>query len=1206
TMIHPDWVHAADLDGDGDADAMVIENGEHALSWHRNNGAGVFGVQQVIATSMTALNIVTSDLDDDGDLDVVTAYSGDSTVVWFQNDGTGGFGASHVIATQPNGATWLAAADLSGDGHPDVIAGRAAQATLSWFENDGSGGFGAEMIISDTLPYVEGVWPADMDEDGDVDLLTSGETDWFENDGSGQFIAQHTMATQPSNSMFPADMDNDGDLDVVMGSDLRLVWLENGWTGLFGVHEIDEDLNYVSSVFSYDLDLDGDMDVVSTDSGDSLLYYLNDGSGGFGARQTIDPASNGPVSVFVADLNGDGYGDVLSAAEIGQEVCWYRGDGIGGFDPERDVDAQTLEVRRIAVVDLNGDGLDDLLAPSEVDYKVSWFAGNGLGGFAMPQDLRESVETPTANAADMDGDGDMDVVTGVLGGTPNIHWMENQGGGVFGTLNPVGYAFKTTHIILEDLDGDQDVDIVCSANDATYPINWFRNLGNGTFSNVLHLTTALDFIRDAAVDDIDNDGDPDIVIGSSYSDSITWFANNGAGVFAPEQLVTEDVDGLGRLQLADMDQDADLDVVFGAGNTTDKFAWCANDGSGVFGPQQLIGTADGAFGVFAADLDGDGDRDLAATATTAGQVLWYENDGLGSFGPAILVGNLSRAYMCHGHDMDQDGDLDLLAASLLGFPDEHSVLIWYENFIDAPYQIQGNLFHDVNENGDPDAGEGPLPWTQVTCSPFVTSPYTTASGAYTVFADSGSYEVTAVTSSSYWELTTDSASYHVSLDQNTPVSTGHDFGFAPNIDTSLVVPVMTVGPQICGQAALLWLSYANEGTLVQDGLVALALDSSYTYIDWEPAPDSVVGQTAWWSFEDLFFFGTATMNVTVLVPTVDAPGEFGQHTVTVYAMDTLGSATGMFSTATEEEILCSYDPNDKQVEPRGTGPFGVVAIDQQWFTYTLRFQNTGTAPANTVMLRDVLSAALDHSSLQVLGFSHPVTSVEMGADGEVIFLFENIQLPDSGADQLGSHGFVKFRVRPITGLPHATEIENTAEIYFDLNQPVITNTTLNTLVDCSLFSAQITMQSVDVLQASAADDYQWFLNGDSIAGADEQFLFLSAAGDYTVSTTSVFGCTTMSDPYVVIGLGMEERSPWNMAVAPNPANTSFMVVCSEKLMSEDVLELVDLNGRVLSRQQGLGANSVRFDGAALAPGLYMVRWSRAGAPRATVRVMMVK
>lgn len=146
-----------------------------------------------------------------------------------------------------------------------------------------------------------------------------------------------------------------------------------------------------------------------------------------------------------------------------------------------------------------------------------------------------------------------------------------------------------------------------------------------------------------------------------------------------------------------------------------------------------------------------------------------------------------------------------------------------------------------------------------------------------------------------------------------------------------------------------------------------------------------------------------------------------------------------------QTIIGAFDPNDKQ----GTTSSGISGsqyfLDQdEWLDYVVRFQNTGTAAAQTVVIRDTLDADLSIASIEMLGASHAYTP-SFGDERELIFTFNNIDLPDSSADPIGSQGFVGYRIKPIGGIQPGNVIENTAAIYFDFNPPVITNTVAHTV-----------------------------------------------------------------------------------------------------------------------------------------------------------------
>ncbi len=145
-------------------------------------------------------------------------------------------------------------------------------------------------------------------------------------------------------------------------------------------------------------------------------------------------------------------------------------------------------------------------------------------------------------------------------------------------------------------------------------------------------------------------------------------------------------------------------------------------------------------------------------------------------------------------------------------------------------------------------------------------------------------------------------------------------------------------------------------------------------------------------------------------------------------------------------VVGSYDPNDKTcVDGNTISPTQVG----DYLHYLIRFQNSGTAPAENVVIRDLIDTnRYNLSSLQLISTSHPQVTRITG--NKVEFIFENIQLPAEQDDEPGSHGFVAFKIRTKENLVLGDSVSNTAAIYFDYNFPIITNTATTTITELGM------------------------------------------------------------------------------------------------------------------------------------------------------------
>jgi hypothetical protein len=341
---------AGDINGDGHIDVALASRSQatpYNLAWSANlNGNGNFGPINLIGTMSDTYRINLADLDGDGDLDAMGATVFLDIISWFENlDGLGNFGPRNIISNTADGANDVIAADIDGDGDMDVISASDFSG-LAWYENiDGQGGFSSPKIINNTISGSRSVITADLDEDGDMDILANGgqpaQLFWMENmDGLGTFGSMRIILEMGdyARSIFVADTDEDGDLDVFAASPYinEIAWYENlDGLGNFGPKNIITNTLYKPfSVYVADLDNDGDSDVLATSVdafGGEVVWFENlDGLGSFSTKNSIDSDLVFPRDIYAADIDNDGDMDVLIADQNSHTIAWYENTTIIG------------------------------------------------------------------------------------------------------------------------------------------------------------------------------------------------------------------------------------------------------------------------------------------------------------------------------------------------------------------------------------------------------------------------------------------------------------------------------------------------------------------------------------------------------------------------------------------------------------------------------------------------------------------------------------------------------------------------------------------------------------------------------------------------------------------------------------------------------------------------------------------------------------
>jgi fimbrial isopeptide formation D2 family protein len=259
---------------------------------------------------------------------------------------------------------------------------------------------------------------------------------------------------------------------------------------------------------------------------------------------------------------------------------------------------------------------------------------------------------------------------------------------------------------------------------------------------------------------------------------------------------------------------------------------------------------------------------------------------------------------------------------------------------------------------------------------------------------------------------------------------------------------------------------------VNNASAVLNLDPIISYVS--PfsglSPISASGQDVNWSnIQTLNYWNNSSFSgITVYTPTTAQMGDSVCFTYSVSpdANDINPANNTIYRCY---EVRNSWDPNEKDVYPTGAVPQNTD------FEYIVHFQNTGNDTAYNVSIVDTLDADLDFSTLRIIGASHNM-SIDVIATNIIKFNFYNIMLPDSGANLAGSQGYVTYKIKANANVPAGTEWRNTAYIYFDFNEAIITNTTVNTLEVLTSIDKKSSANSISVSPNPAKDNITISLN----------------------------------------------------------------------------------------------------------------------------------
>ncbi|HLT46366.1 MAG TPA: FG-GAP-like repeat-containing protein [Rubricoccaceae bacterium] len=339
------------------------------------------------------------------------------------------------------------------------------------------------------------------------------------------------------------DLDGDGDSDLITSqedaNDARVLLNDGeGTYDGFTVHPI-PGASVPSPLEGADFDHDGDLDIaIASIANGTVAVLLGDGAGGFESITTYPTAGANGRSVALGDFDGDGHDDIVTASRQDGVLSFLRGHGDGTFDAAVGFAGSGSNETALATADANHDGILDLFVGDNAGG-VSVCLGDGDGGFACGPEAGGGLPWMIA-AGDINGDGHADVaVASSFANGVEILYGDGAGGFLSTTFLPSG-SFNIA-IDLGDLDGDGDLDVV-SSNYGTADYSVFENVdGAPTFAFTLDAIQAGSCMT---LHDRDGDGRLDMTGIDERADYALFFSS------PPPPVASEPGAGGGTLSLA--------------------------------------------------------------------------------------------------------------------------------------------------------------------------------------------------------------------------------------------------------------------------------------------------------------------------------------------------------------------------------------------------------------------------------------------------------------------------------------------------------------------------------------------------------------------------------------------------------------------------------------------------------------------------------